>query len=307
MTSAFADALRDRDVVLTFGLTPPRADVTPERADKIASATLQRLQGIDLDSLVIYDLADESDRTDVARPFPFMQTMDPWDFLRDHLGAWDGTAVLYRSAGKYAPGELTDWFGALPSGAATVLVGPASSRTPVKTDLVDAQRMLADVRPDVPLGAVAIPERHASTGTEHDRLLAKQDLGASFFVTQVVYDVTEAKDMASDYFYACQERGVQPGRVIFTLSLCGSMKTLAFLEWLGVDVPKWVRNDLQHARDPLSRSLLHAQGVARELRAFCASLGLPCGFNVESVSIRRVEIEAAVHLARQLAFEMRAN
>ncbi|HEX6713533.1 MAG TPA: hypothetical protein VF066_09105 [Thermoleophilaceae bacterium] len=37
--------------------------------------------------------------------------------------------------------------------------------------------------------------------------------------------------------------------------------------------------------------------------AYCRTLGVPFGINVESVSIRRVEIEAAVHLA----YELRAH
>jgi hypothetical protein len=38
--------------------------------------------------------------------------------------------------------------------------------------------------------------------------------------------------------------------------------------------------------------------------AFCRTLGVPFGINVESVSIRRVEIEASVRLARQLRTQL---
>ncbi|MGZ6623903.1 MAG: 5,10-methylenetetrahydrofolate reductase, partial [Solirubrobacteraceae bacterium] len=40
--------------------------------------------------------------------------------------------------------------------------------------------------------------------------------------------------------------------------------------------------------------------TATELMAYCRTLGVPFGINVESVSIRRVEIEASVRLAGQL-------
>ncbi len=36
----------------------------------------------------------------------------------------------------------------------------------------------------------------------------------------------------------------------------------------------------------------HALNAARELTDFCRYLGIPFGFNIESVSSRRVEIEA---------------
>ena len=151
------------------------------------------------------------------------------------------------------------------------------------------------------LGGVVIPERHARTTAEHERLLRKQESGAAFFVSQVVYDTGEAKDVISDYVYACEERGVAPARVVFTLSLCGSEKTLDFLQWLGVDVPRWVQNELRRSHDTLEASYEHCIAAAHELARFCRYLGLPFGFNVESVSTRRVEIEATVQLAQDVA------
>jgi len=32
------------------------------------------------------------------------------------------------------------------------------------------------------------------------------------------------------------------------------MRTLEFLQWLGVDVPRWIENDLKHAADTLEAS-----------------------------------------------------
>lgn len=53
------------------------------------------------------------------------------------------------------------------------------------------------------------------------------------------------------------------------------------------------------------RSRAKDEEPARDLIAFCRFLGIPFGINVESVSIRRVEIEMAVHLAEQLGSELR--
>jgi 5,10-methylenetetrahydrofolate reductase len=119
-------------------------------------------------------------------------------------------------------------------------------------------------------------------------------------VTQVVYDVNAAKNLVSDYAYECRDRNLVPVRIVFTLSVCGSIKTLEFLRWLGVDVPRWIENDLRHADDTLDASFEHAEATALELMSFCRHLGVPFGINVESVSIRKVEIEASVRLAQRL-------
>jgi hypothetical protein len=78
------------------------------------------------------------------------------------------------------------------------------------------------------------------------------------------------------------------------------MKTLSFMEWLGVDVPRWLENALRNAADPLPESYDQCVANAGDLTAFCRRLGMPFGFNVESVSIRKVEIDASVALAAQL-------
>jgi len=84
-----------------------------------------------------------------------------------------------------------------------------------------------------------------------------------------------------------------------------SAQTLEFLRWLGVEVPRWIENDLRHATNPLAASLEQAATSAAELIDYCRRLGVPFGLNVESVSIRREEIEAAVELAAHVAGHLR--
>ncbi|WP_310961805.1 methylenetetrahydrofolate reductase [Nocardioides terrisoli] len=290
---------------LLFAVTPPRAAASGQRAQEVADVTRERLETLDLDGLVLYDIDDESDRNEEERPFPFLPTMDPARFLDKHLAALQLPAVVYRAVGKYPEPELRSWMAAQdPDRLMTVFVGASSRDRHVTTSLARAMQLRAEMRPDLLLGGVAIPERHTRRGQEHQRLIAKQSAGCSFFVTQVVYDVNAAKNLVSDYRYECEARGIAPMPIVFTFSVCGSMRTLEFLRWLGVDVPRWIQNDLRHAEDTLAASYQLALAAARELIEYCRRLGVPFGINVESVSIRRAEIEAAVRLAAQLRAEL---
>ena len=299
--SAFPAPARNPREVLLFGLTPPRTETAPERVAEIAERTLARVEALPVDALVLYDIADEADRNPQPRPFPFAAMLDPGDYLREHLQRWDRPAIIYRAVGKYGQEELRAWLESAPDHVLTVFVGSSSADAEVRTSLPDALRIHGEARPGLPLGGVTIPERHASRGDEHQRLIRKQGAGASFFVSQIIYDIGAAKNLASDYRYAVAEQGSAAAPLVFTLSLCGSAKTLSFVEWLGVDVPSWVRNEILHAEDPLAWSRQHAVNAARELADFCRYLGIPFGFNVESVSSRKVEIEAAVELTHQIA------
>src|SRR3954469_17260640 len=83
--------------VLLYGMTPPRLTTTPERADEIAEATLTRLEVVNPDGLIIYDVDAESDRSPDPRPFPFMPMMDPAAFHVRPLSHWTSPVIFFRA------------------------------------------------------------------------------------------------------------------------------------------------------------------------------------------------------------------
>ena len=285
---------------LLFAVTPPRVSTSGDEAQAIADVTLDRLRLLDVDGLIVYDIDDEVDRNPRERPFPFLPTMDPAEFVDRHLAAWPKPVVVYRATAKYVEADLRSWISSQDTQRRlAVFVGAASRESPAATTLRRAQEIRVETEPDLLLGGVAIPERHMRNGDEHERLIAKQEAGCTFFVTQVIYDVNAAKNLVSDYAYECRSRGLEPVPIVFTATVCGSMKTLEFLRWLGVQVPRWIENDLRHADDTLDASVALAEAALDELLVFSRRLGVPVGVNIESVSIRRAEIEAAIQLAER--------
>lgn len=305
--SALAERIRRRDSgFVLFALTPPRQSTSADRLPEIARATKERLAGLGVDGLVLYDIDDESERNPTERPFPFSPTIDPSAYRADYLVDWPSPVVVYRAVNKYARADLASWVSAQePTRTLAVLVGMSSSGITPTVRLSEAQAICAESNPELLMGGVAIPERHSRRQDEHLRLIDKQAAGCSFFVTQVVYDLNAAKNLVSDYRYECANRGIDPVPIVFTFSVCGSTKTLEFLRWLGVDVPRWIENDLEHAADLLVESSEQAFATATELAAFCRRLDVPFGISVESVSIRRAEIEASVALADRLIRQLR--
>src|SRR3954452_10804855 len=185
---------------LLFALTPPRLSTAPEKAQEIADITVERLDPLGLDGLIVYDIDDESDRNPEERPFPFLPTMDATDYLERHLTAWRARVVVYRATAKYTEQDLRDWMTSQDTARRmAVFVGAPSGEKPVATTLRRAQLLRTEANPDLLLGGVAIPERHSRKGDEHLRLIAKQEAGCSYFVTQIVYDVNAAKNLVSEY------------------------------------------------------------------------------------------------------------
>ncbi|HEY0814893.1 MAG TPA: methylenetetrahydrofolate reductase [Pseudonocardia sp.] len=301
-TTGTAELLaKTRDGVLLYGLTPPRASTTTEQAGAVAQAALARLQTVQVDGLILYDVDAEADRSSTPRPFPFMPMMDPAVFLDRHLAGWAGPVIVYRAVGKYAGDELGQWLSkADVNRVLTVLVGAASGHQVVRTSLPEAYRLHAGLTRPPRMGGVVIAERHAKTGTEHERMLRKQDAGCEFFISQVCYDLDHTRNLLSDYVYGCRDQGLDPEPVVLTLAPCGSAKTLEFMSWLGIEVPGWLRAEISRSGDPLTASYEQCVINARALIAFCRRLGLPFGINVESLTNRKVEIDASIDLAREI-------
>jgi hypothetical protein len=65
------------------------------------------------------------------------------------------------------------------------------------------------------------------------------------------------------------------------------------MEWLGIEVPKWLYNDLKHSKDILEASVTTATKIAAEIISYAAEKNISVGFNIESISIKKEEINAA--------------
>lgn len=293
--------LEKKSGLLFYGITPPKINTDAEKIKAIANRQIERLHGIDIDALVLYDIQDESSRTDIPRPFPFMSTLSPGEYSQKYLADFRIPKIIYNSIGKYSEIEFEKWAKQDPAITEyAVLVGsPSNSQIPTLS-LQKAYSIWKQANSRILLGGVAIPERHVKKGDEHLRVLDKMQKGCSFFISQCVYGVNHTKHFLSDYYYASLETNKEIVPIIFTLTPCGSLKTLQFMEWLGIDIPKWLSNDLKHAADILLQSVEACKNIAHELLDYCKNKNIPIGFNIESVAIRKEEIEASLELLKEI-------
>ncbi len=290
------------DARLTYGITPPKVSYSEEKRRETAALQSARIAALPVDALVVYDLQDESSRTDAKRPFPFLRAIDPLSYAYEYLRGVPQRKIVYRSVSAMTREELLAWVRRLDElGGAAVFVGAPSQTQSVSLRLADAYQARLEEASRVPLGGVLIAERHESRGGEEERVLRKIEYGCSFFISQATYSVSTSKNVLSSlhYRFLSEQRPVPP--ILVTLSPCGSKKTLEFMNWLGVSVPLWLQNELIHANDILEKSVTLAVAGFEELLDFARDKNIPLGCNVESVSLKKEEIEASVHMVHQVA------
>ncbi|QHW32779.1 5,10-methylenetetrahydrofolate reductase [Paenibacillus rhizovicinus] len=301
-----SEKIRNRETgIITYGMTPPKETYPPDQIAEISRKQCERLEGLPIDGLILYDVQEESDRIDQDRPFPYLRTVEPTTYSRDYLSRLSVPKIIYRCVGKDSESQLSEWLQADPGQERfSVFVGASSSKQAVSLTLPAAYELSSTVNPKLAFGGVVIPERHQKKHDEHLRIADKIRSGCQFFISQAAYNVEAAKDFLSDYYYHCQNQEIDMVPILINLAPCGSAKTLDFMKWLGISIPKWLENDLKHSNDVLDKSIRLSQKIFEEIFEFGLEKGIPLGCSVESVSTRKVEIEASIQLVHDIKATM---
>jgi hypothetical protein len=302
LNALFEKVDRSLTGIRLYGIAPPKLASDAERVREIAARQVDRVRMLAPDGLVVYDIQDEPGRGGEARPFPFLPTIDPEVYAHEGLADLAIPKIVYRCVGARPREVFSSWIDAVRTGGDRrfgVLVGAQRGGSP-GLKLAEAYA-LARAAPNLVLGGIAIAERHAAKEDEHNRMLAKQNRGCRFFITQSVYDASSTKSLLSDYALELQASGGSPVPVVLTFSPCGSVRTLELMKWLGISFPRWLENELRHSSDTLQRSVDLCESVFSDVQEYARDKQLPIGVNVESVSIRKAEIDASVELYGRLS------
>ncbi len=289
--------------VYFFGTNPPKKNIEIDEVASIADRLLSRLASLDYDGVIVYDIQDEATRTSVPRPFPYSPRHDPRlysQILHDKSGK---PIITYKSVSQDNADEFSHWLSEAWHRYAVrdlVLVGSPSLEGKIKLSLVNAYKTLKAHTCNFYLGGVTIAERHIKKNDEYSRILAKEKHGCEYFITQAIYNSQATIDFLTRYAIECKAKGIAPRRIILTFSPCGSAKTLSFIEWLGISVPEATKLRILQADDPLKESLCISRNNFEQVVQACLPFGIPLGINIESLTHRKEEVDAAILLFKLL-------
>ena len=91
---------------LFYGLTPPKISTDQDKIEGIAQRQMDRLEGLNIDGLILYDIQDESSRNNNPRPFPYMSTYAPDEYANTYLQDLKVPKIIYKSVGKFTETSL---------------------------------------------------------------------------------------------------------------------------------------------------------------------------------------------------------
>jgi len=288
--------------VFLFGSTPPREGTTEQQAKESCAKFAARSAVLATDGFIVYDIQDEGTRTTMERPFPFRKTMDPALYASYFPAASGKECVVYKCVVEEGKEQYEEWLNKAVQEyghKAFNLVGAASSIQAKTFSLREAGEVIQK-RQDSKFGCVCIPERHTAKGNEHINMFNKSSYGASWFITQGIFNAEPLIQMLLDYSELCKQNHVTPKKIVLTFAPCGRPKTMTFIKWLGMNVPSDVEERIFKSESPVKESIVLLSEVLTTILSRTAGLGIPLGINVESLSIFREEIDGAHELFQRL-------
>lgn len=321
--------------VCLFGTVAPRSHLPLEKVDEFAkklSNTLLELHKSSrgIDGIMIYDIQEEESRSSEKRPFAYCSTHPPRLFAKLLQEQTNIDVVVYRCVASRNKEEFENWLVETWQNYHTknlVFVGASSSKEEVVGFNVNESTELAMRHPktDYRIGGIVLPERHRDKDDEHIRLYQKTLAGASFFTSQVIYNVDCAiwclKDYDSyikskiqseeDLAEEAARQTVPTARLIFVFAPFGREDTLRFLKWLGVEIPlstekrilsrktnkERIRESIDICKENLKRILYAIEFY---------NIEVPIGIAVETVSKYSDEFAGSITLFKELQRELYA-
>lgn len=285
--------------MLLYGTTPPRAGTTEGAVLQAADKLVARLAPLPVDGVVVYDIQNESGRTDAPRPFAFTGTVDPRSYSSLLAVRTGKPAITYKCVGDLDEPAWQVWLDAAARDHGVEflsVIGRPTSGVRYPLALSKAIRLAAAHPAGFTVGGVAIAERHTAERSESARLLAKGIEGCGYFISQTVYHAEASVRLLADYARDCRGVGVKPRRVVLSFSPVGREKTMTFLNWLGVRIPPETARAILGAANPLAKSIEICRDNLRRILEQPYAGEIPVGISVESVAISKDEIDASVDL-----------
>lgn len=295
--------------IFLLGDVPPGEGTPPGKCQQIADKFLHRSRVLASDGFIVYDIQDEPGRSDIKRPFPFRRVMD----------SSAHAALLARSSGReclvykcVADPNFDEWLERARTEhghSAINIVGRATSEGKYEGPTVVEAMEKVNSADGIKFGCVCIAERHTleaaeargkSYPTEHLNMLRKSKAGADWFISQAVYDARPTIRLLKDYAAICKQAGITPRKVVLTFAPVSRAKTMEFIKWLGVRVPKEAEDLILNAEKPVDKSVEFLCDVLRHILDECVGIGVPLGISCESVSIFKSEIDGCHELFRRL-------
>ncbi len=304
---------------LFFEIVPPEKGNRDERLQQHTDYLEKLFDQVKVDALNIPEIQDESKKGEKGkRRKPHKERIQPREYatlLGEH---YDTEFVINRVCVKHQPDEHEDWLLETYNDyniSNIIFVGGESSGQDYPGPSVSesnrfVKRFLnrgrlrytkGSIEPtDFNIGNISIPTRRRKDFDEPERMFHKQEAGADFFTTQIVYDKESPVSLLKDFSQLLEDEDHGAPTIFWSFSPISGKKDVDFLRWLGVYISEETEDYILDSDDPVETSIKYARDILQDMLDVNDQLPnpIPMGINISIMGLRN--FDNGVKLAQEL-------
>jgi 5,10-methylenetetrahydrofolate reductase len=157
--------------------------------------------------------------------------------------------------------------------------------------VLEASEYIKNKYKDVKIGGITIFTRK----DEPDRIILKMKKGMEFFVSQIIFETANMKQVLLHLWRLCKVEHLKFPFLYISIAPAQKIRDIEFMKWLGVEFPSAVISYLtQSERKVEIRSFEIINRILDETFEFMEKERIKLGFNVEHVMYSNLELSEKI-------------
>lgn len=275
---------------VTFEVLPPPITWDEEKISKYCLDITHMLRQQNLYSVCIPEVVNES--KDQDREVTYIPKIDNVHFaglLKFHYHAL--VPILCKICVRLPKDEFIKWVDTIYEKGIrhVILVGGDREDIPYPGYTVtEGASIIKQLYPDMKLGGIAIFTRPKET----QRMLDKMHAGIEFFISQIVFEAANLKQVTLNLSKICHHDNLTFPHIYLSIALASKVKDIEFMRWLGVEFPSAIYSYLHDEQEDTVeiRSQTSIDLMLDEIFHFIEKEKLDIGFNIEHVMYANLPI-----------------
>jgi 5,10-methylenetetrahydrofolate reductase len=126
-----------------------------------------------------------------------------------------------------------------------------------------------------------------SRSNEAQKLFEKTKAGMQFFISQIVFELENAKTVISQYYELCKTENIKPQPIYISIAPISKLEDYEFLKWLGVIIPPDIEEYLLNEPTKIEANTI---AILEKIISQVVNFPWECGINVEHVTYNNLQL-----------------
>jgi len=273
---------------ILFEVIPPSMSWTLERIENWARRASDIMRK---NSISFLNLPEVVNETRGERIVPFSQKIDNLlfsDIVKKYFD--DIKPILNKICVRMDRSEFDNWVNRVfKEGIRHIIFvgGESSSIEYPGYSVLQAAGRVKKKYFDINIGGITILTRRS----EPENMYEKMKAGISFFVSQIIFETSNIKQVLINLRRITDEKGMQMPKIYISLTPASRIKDIEFMKWLGVEFPSAILSYLTEYESKVEeRSFEILDRTIDETIEFMVKEKIKLGFNVEHVMYNNLEL-----------------